>query len=99
MAKVIKFQAKDGSLHNSAREQEAVDRKLRIAPAMEKFVNSLTLEAPGISSVEGVPAIPLENLPKFLAEHAELIRDSIVGALTVRRPRKAKVAAPAPAAA
>lgn len=94
MAKVIKFQAKDGSLHNSAREQEAVDRKLRIAPAMEKFVNGLTLEAPGISSVEGAPAIALENLPKFLAEHAEIIRDSIVGALTVRRPRKPKVAAP-----
>ena len=99
MTKVTKYLAKDGSLHNTAREQEAADRKLRIAPAMEKFVNGLAATAPGVTTEEhtGSPLIRLEDLPKFLSEHAEAIRDSIVGALTVRRPRKPKAPA-APAA-
>lgn len=100
MAKVTKHQAKDGSLHNTARECETHDRKLRIAPAMEKFVNSLPADAPGLGNVEGHPAIALEDLPKFLSEHAEQLRDAINNALVVRRPRKAKkVATPAAPAA
>lgn len=109
MAKVIKYLAKDGSLHNSAREQEAQDRKLRIAPAMEKFVNGLGTDAPGLTQATGDGgdygiSIDLADLPKFLAEHAEQLRDAINNALVTRRPRKAKapvapkVASPTPAA-
>jgi len=91
MAKVVKHEAKDGSLHNTARACEAHDRKLRIAPAMEKFVNGLAVDAPGLGTdSEGHPAIALEDLPKFLAEHAEQLRDAIIGALVLRRPRKVK---------
>jgi hypothetical protein len=105
MAKVVKHQAKDGSLHNTAKECEAHDRKLRIAPAMEKFVNSLGAGSKGVSidheGEHGFFLIKLTDLPTFLSEHAEQIRDAITGALVVRRPRKAakpKVA-PTPAAA
>lgn len=105
MAKVVKHQAKDGSLHNTAKECDAHDRKLRISPAMEKFVNSLAADAPGLEMDDRAnPVIYLTDLPKFLAEHAEQIRDAITNALTTRRPRKVKtpavpkVASSAPAA-
>ena len=88
--KVTKHQAKDGSLHDTARACEAHDRKLKLAPAMEKFVNGLTNDAPGLSSIDGRPAIALESLEKFLAEHAELLQAYIANALIVRKPRKAK---------
>lgn len=107
MAKVVKHQAKDGSLHDSAKACDAHDRKLRIAPAMEKFVNTITGDAPGLTqdiNERGDMGIFLTDLPKFLAEHAEQIRDAINNALVTRRPRKAKatptpkVASSAPAA-
>ncbi|MEJ7805015.1 MAG: hypothetical protein WKG03_03715 [Telluria sp.] len=99
MAKVIKHQSKDGTLHNSARECDANDRKLRIAPAMEKLVSGLGAEAPGLTRSEDGTAfhVDLTDLSKFLAEHAEKIRDAITDALTIRKPRKPK--APASSAA
>jgi hypothetical protein len=104
MAKVVKHEAKDGSLHNTARACEAHDRKLRIAPAMEKFVNGLTAASPGLTddsdiSGSGTLRIDLVDLPTFLAEHAEVLRDAINGALVVRRPRKVKPKPAEPAAA
>lgn len=100
MAKVIKHQSKDGTLHNSARECDAHDRKLRIAPAMEKLVNGLAIDAPGVTIDDrDFPVVRLEDLPKFLAEHAEKIRDAITDALTIRKPRKPKAAPAAPSAA
>ncbi len=103
MAKVVKHQAKDGSLHNTAKECDAHDRKLRIAPAMEKLVGSLAIDAAGMTAdinERGDPGIFLIDLPKFLAEHAEQIRDAINNALVVRRPRLklAGKVKPAPAA-
>lgn len=99
MAKVVKHQAKDGSLHNTAKECDAHDRKLRIAPAMEKFVNGLGEKTAGIEIDDrGHPVIFLTDLPKFLSEHAEQIRDAVNNALVVRRPRKAAKATPSAAA-
>ena len=91
MAKVVKHQAKDGSLHDTNRLCEIQDRKLKIAPAMEKFVNALAADTPSLSSTsEGGIAVYLEDLPTFLANNAEKLRDAITDALTIRKPRKPK---------
>lgn len=100
MAKVTKHQAKDGSLWNTARECDAHDRKLRIKPAMVKFAEALAANSPGITTDhDGNPAIYMLDLPTFLTEHAEALRDAIDGALTVRRKPRAKKTAEKPAAA
>ncbi|MFK3741051.1 hypothetical protein [Massilia sp. TN1-12] len=92
--KVTKHQAKDGSLHDSAKLCEAHNRKLKLAPAMEKFVNSLAADAPGLGKTDNEhPVIYLEDLPAFLTAHAELLQATIVNATVVRKPRKPKAPA------
>jgi len=92
--KVTKHQAKDGSLHDNAKLCEAHNRKLKLAPAMEKFVNGLAADAPGLGKTDSDhPVIYLEDLPAFLTAHADLLQAAIVNATIVRKPRKAKTAA------
>lgn len=91
--KVTKHQAKDGSLHDTARLCEAHNRKLKLAPAMEKFVNGLPADTVGLTEDErGNPMIFLTNLPAFLTAHADALQAAIVNATIVRKPRKAKAA-------
>ena len=96
--KVTKHQAKDGSLHDSAKLCEAHNRKLKLAPAMEKFVNTLTESSPGLTNAENQPPtalffIDLNDLPAFLTAHAEQLQAAIVAATVVRKPRKPKAPA------
>jgi hypothetical protein len=79
-------QAKDGSLHKTAALCAEKNIQLRLAPAIDAFVEKLTAEQVG--SVEGHPAIALEELPAFLIAHSTSLRKLLNDALIERKPRK-----------
>lgn len=92
MAKVTMHKANDGSLHNTAKECEAQNTKLRLAPAVDAYVNSLgATTTPGLKQdSNGGYSIAIEDLPKFLVEQADPLRKILNEALIVRRKRQAK---------
>lgn len=102
--KVTMYEAKDGSLHKTPLACDAKNIELRLAPAIEAFVDALPGTAPGLTSLEahgGGFHIELADLPTFLLAHSEALRKVLNDALIVKKPRKAKAAskpvAPAPA--
>ncbi|MPQ56374.1 hypothetical protein [Duganella sp. FT27W] len=103
--KVTMYEAKDGSLHKTPSACDAKNVELRLAPAIEKFVDGLAPNAPGMTNTTESTTIQpfcieLGNLPQFLLGQSEALRKVLNDALVVKKPRKgaAKPAsAPTPA--
>lgn len=95
--KVTMYEAKDGSLHKTPSACDAKNVELRLAPAIEKFVDSLTATTPGLTtSDEGSFHIHITDLPSFLLGQSEALRKVLNDALVVKKPRKG-AAKPTPA--
>ena len=86
MAVVKMHQASDGSLHKTKKDCDTHESKLRLQPAVEKFVNELPAEEFGMA--DGQPVVLLAQLPEFLAKHADTLRVVLNRALVTPKPRK-----------
>jgi len=101
MAIVKMHQAKDGSLHKTAAQCAEHEVKIRLAPAIDKFLENIKMETPGlvnaaeVSLTEGV-FFDLAALPGFLVANAEELRKLLNGALVTPKPRKPKDPSAAP---
>lgn len=97
MAKVTMHKANDGSLHNTAKECEARNTTLRLAPTVEAFVTEIPDEIFSGDS-EGCDLLYRSDLSRFIIDNADALRKILNDALIVRR-KKAIKKATAPALA
>lgn len=93
MAVVKMHQAKDGSLHKTAKECADHEAGLRLGPAVEKFVDSIGEEDlidAGAAEITSGVYIDLTTLPAFLVKHSATLRKLLNASLVSSRPRKGK---------
>ena len=100
MAKVIMFEAKDGSIHKTQKECEAVNLSLRLLPAARTFAHGVRADHVGVTTDENSYVVIQQcDLASFIVANADNLRKLLNDALIVKRPRKTKpVAAEAVAA-
>lgn len=109
MAVVKMHEASDKSLHRTAKACAEHEIKLRLAPAIEKFVNDLPESTFDNASNEPLTSgffLDVAALPQLLIDNADALRGLLNRALVTPKPRKgegkprasrpAKPKAPAP---
>lgn len=100
MAVVRMHQAKDGSLHKTAALCSERNIQLRLAPAVDAFVNKLGpdnfVDADAVGPITSGLYLDLANLPALLITHSAELRKLFNDAMIDRKgPRKAKDGQPA----
>ena len=92
MAVVKMHQAKDGSLHKTAVLCAEHNIQLRLAPAVDAFVEKLTpdnfVNADEVGPITGGVYIDLAKLPELLVKHSAELRKLYNDSLIERKPRK-----------
>ena len=97
MAKVTMHEANDGSLHKKAKDCDAHNVKLRMAPALAELLGELHDNDARFRNVvaengDQFAGISTTDLACLIVDHADAIRKILNDALVSRRPRKPKLA-------
>jgi hypothetical protein len=99
MAKVTMHQALDGSLHQTAKECEAHDARVRMEPEVLKFATGLAAPTNGFSfpAPDGQTHVTVQpiDMASFLVENADTLRKIFNDAQIVRRAKRGSQAAAA----
>jgi hypothetical protein len=98
MAKVTMHKATDGSLHDTAAKCTQHDIGQRILKAVDAASFNMDAGYTPDDQDEPYKVISQDDLSKFIAQNADVLRKILNGALIVKRPRKSKVASPTVAA-
>lgn len=90
MAKVTMHKASDGSLHEKAKDCEAINVRLRMIPALNALASGQVCGGAIHVNEDEHLVVYLTDIPVYLADHADAIRKILNEALVVRKPRKPK---------
>lgn len=91
MAKVVMHKANDGTLFEKAKDCDTHNMKLRLKPTVKEFAENLDISSYGVERDDRENLVVfIEDLPDFIAAHADQLRNILNNALVIRKPRKVK---------